>query len=428
MNSSNRLRSQAALQSLLLAALLGSLGLGCKKKSETPTAPPTEVTVAEVEQRTIPMIFDFSGTLKAVRRIEIIPRVSGYVEERYFDEGSFVEEGDLLYLIDPRPFEAALQAAKAQLGKSRADARYLDVRARRYTTLAEEQVASLELRDEAVSKAAENRAQIKLDVANVETAKLNLGYTKIQAPFAGRMQQTNINEGELVTAQETALTELVQIDPIYAIFSLSRTQMFQIQQRNPTGMASNTEGQYAAEIMLPNRKPYDKTGTVDFLSAQIDPTTDMITARAVFDNTIDDTDNMTLIPGQYVPVRLNVGQQSDAILVPEVAVMETQVGGHVFVVDAENKVSQKMVEVERAYDNHYVVRPGTLKAGDRVITQGALKVKPGDTVKPVTQSQTSGTSGTGSTGATGESGPTEGAPAKASGAGGSGPGSPEGGN
>ena len=357
--------------------------------------PPTEVTVAEVQQRPIPLIFDFSGTLKAVKRVEIIPRVSGYIEARYFEEGAFVEEGDPLYLIDPRPFKAALRAAQAQLAKSRADAKYLDVRAARYTALAEEQVASLELRDEAVSKASENRAQIKLDIANVETAKLNLGYTKISAPFAGRIQQTQINEGELVTAQETVLTELVQIQPIYAIFSVSRAQMFQIQQRDATGMASEDEGQYVAQIILPNRKPYEKTGKVDFLSAQIDPTTDMLQARAVFENTIDDTDNMALIPGQYVPVRLNVGTQPDAILVPEIAVMETQVGRHVFVVNAQNEVVEKMVDVERAYEDHYVVRSGGVKGGDRVIIHGAQKVRPGATVKPIVAG-TDADAGTGS--------------------------------
>ena len=372
----------ARLARLCAAGLLVSLG--CEKRDTALPPPPIEVTVAEVEQRSIPLILDFSGTLKAVKEIDVIPRVSGYIEKRYFEEGAFVEKGDPLYLIDPRPFKTALQAAQAELAKSRADARYLDVRAERYSALAAEQVAPLELRDEAVSKAAENRAQIKLDIANLETAKLDLGYTKINAPFAGRIQQTRINEGELVTAHETVLTELVQIQPIYALFSVSRTQMFRIQQNNATGMSSERESQYVAELILPDRKPYANTGTVDFLSAQIDPTTDTLQARAVFENTIDGTDNMTLIPGQYVPIRLYVGIEPDAILVPEVAVMETQVGRHVYVVNTQNEVVQKTVDVERAYDEHYVVKSGSVTAGDRVVIHGMQKVKPGDTVKPST--------------------------------------------
>ena len=355
--------------------------VGCHREEDA-APPPTEVVVTEVKQESIPIILNLNGTLRAVKAIDIIPRVSGYIEERYFEEGAFVKEGDPLYLIDPRPYKAALAGYRAQLAKSRADLRFLDIRAKRYTALADAQVASLEQRDEAVSQAAEMRAQIQLDLANIENAKLDLGYTLIKAPFDGRIQQTQINKGQLVTAQQTILTQLVQIDPMYAIFSLSRAEMFHIQERNVGGIASQDVAQFKAQIVLPNGEIYPREGVLDFLGTQIDPTTDMLEARAVFPNVIDETDNMVLIPGQYVPVRMIVGQQADAIVVPEQTVMQTQAGRHVFVVNAQNEVEERKVEIDRAYRGDYVIASG-LRPSERVILRGLQKVKPKAKVKPI---------------------------------------------
>ncbi len=351
---------------------------GCSDKPGETVAPPPppDVLVAEVTQQTVPIIMSFSGTVKSIKSVDIIPRVSGFIEARYFEEGTYVNEGDPLYLIDPRPFQAALDAEKAQLKEHEASAVFWKSEEQRYTKLAKVGAGSVEDKEKAIARRAEMLAKIEEDKANIETAQLNLGYTNITAPFSGRIQDTRINVGQLVHEQQDILTTLKQIEPIYVIFHVSRRQVSRIQRLRREGLVFESYRDFIVEVDLANRTRYSKPGKMSYISAQIDPTTDTMEFRAEFPNPLVKREQIALIPGQYVPVHLTVGEDPDTLLVPGPALVQSQVGTQVFVVNEENKVESRTVEVGRAYQHQWIITKG-LKKGDRVIYQGLQKVRPG---------------------------------------------------
>lgn len=367
------------LASCVLAATL-FVGCGDRGKKQAAPPPPAEVSVAEVTQKTIPVIMRFAGTTESVRTVDIIPRVSGYIEKRSFEEGTYVEKGAHLYLVDPRPFKAALDAAQAQLEKDQASVIFWTSEADRYTRLAKTGAGSVEDKEKAIAKLAEVKAAIANDNANIETAKLNLAYTDITAPFAGRIENTRVYEGDVVTQQKDVLTTLVQINPIHVIFNVSRRQVAEIQKMQAQGLAPKERRSFEAHVQLPDGSTYDQVGHLDFVSAQVDPTTDSLEARAVFPNEAITASATVLLPGQYAPLNLVAGSQPDAVLIPEVALVQSQVGTHVMVVDKDNKVESRVVEVDRAYDGQWVIRKGLAK-GEKVIVDGLQKVRSGVTVK-----------------------------------------------
>ena len=370
---------------LLIGSVLILLLTGCgdKSKEKTPPPPPA-VTVAEVAQHKIPIVMEFSGTITSVKTVDIIPRVSGYIEKRYFEEGTFVKEGDPLYLIDPRPFQARLDAHKAQLKSDQASLAYWENEAARYQRLAAQGAASQEKKEGALTKLNETRAAIEKDKADIENARLELSFTRIMAPFSGRIQETRINVGNLVQQQRDVLTTLVQMDPIYVIFNLSRNQVYQIQLLKRQGKLFSVE-EMKVELLLPDGSGYLEQGKVDFISFRINPTTDSVTVRAVFPNKHIGSGDYDLIPGQYAPVRLILGENPDALLIPETALVETQAGTHVFVVGKDKKVESRKVVAGSSYKQQRVINEG-LKLGESVIIEGVQKVRPGMAVKTETAS------------------------------------------
>ena len=370
---------------LLIGSVLILLLTGCGDKSKQKAAPPPPtVTVTEVAQHKIPIVMEFSGTITSVKTVDIIPRVSGYIEKRYFAEGTFVKEGDPLYLIDPRPFQARLDAHKAQLKSDQASLAYWENEAARYQRLAAQGAASQEKKEGALTKLNETRAAIEKDKADIENARLELSFTRIKAPFSGRIQETRINVGNLVQQQRDVLTTLVQMDPIYVIFNLSRNQVYQIQLLKRQEKLFPVE-EMKVELLLPDGSSYPEQGKINFISFQIDPTTDSVTVRAVFPNKHIGTGDYDLIPGQYAPVRLILGENPDALLIPETALVETQAGTNVFVVGKDNKVESRKVVAGSSYKQQRVINEG-LKLGESVIIEGVQKVRPGMAVKPETAS------------------------------------------
>jgi membrane fusion protein (multidrug efflux system) len=366
---------------LFIGSVLILLLMGCGDKSKEKTAPPPPtVTVTEVAQQKIPIVMEFSGTITSVKTVDIIPRVSGYIEKRYFEEGTFVKEGDPLYLIDPRPFKARLDAHMAQLKSHQASLAYWENEAARYQRLAAQGAASQEKKEGALTKLNETRAAIEKDKADIENARLELSFTRIMAPFSARIQETRINVGNLVQQQRDVLTTLVQMDPIYVIFNLSRNQVYQIQLLKRQGKLFSVE-EMKVELLLPDGSGYSEQGKVDFISFRINPTTDSVTVRAVFPNKHIGSGDYDLIPGQYAPVRLILGENPDALLIPETALVETQAGTHVFVVGKDNKVESRKVVAGSSYKQQRVINEG-LKFGESVIIEGVQKVRPGMAVKP----------------------------------------------
>jgi membrane fusion protein (multidrug efflux system) len=365
----------------VIGCVLILLLTGCGDKSKQKAAPPPPtVTVAEVAQQKIPIIMQFSGTITSVKTVDIIPRVSGYIEKRYFEEGTFMQEGDPLYLIDPRPFRARLDAHNAQLKSDQASLAYWKSEAARYERLAAQGAASQEKKEGTVTKLNETRAAIEKDKADIENARLQLSFTRIKAPFSGRIQQTRINVGNLVQKQRDVLTTLVQMDPIYVVFNISRNQVYQIQLLKRKGKVFPVK-EMKVELLLPDGSSYQQQGKVNFISFQIDPATDSVTVRAVFPNKHTGTVDYDLIPGQYAPVRLILGENPDALLIPETALVETQAGTHVFVVGKDNKVESRKVVAGSPYKQQLVINDG-LKHGEQVIIEGVQKVRAGMAVKP----------------------------------------------
>ncbi len=222
---------------LALGVLLLPLLAGCEaeKPVAAPPPPPPAVVLAEVTKQTVPIILQASGTIKAVKNVKIIPRVSGYIFERFYTEGTFVKKDDPLYLIDPRPFEDRLNQLKAQLKRHRATVTFLESEEKRQATLFERGFTPAEKLERVRSELAQTLAQIEETQVEIKNAELNLSYTRINAPFDGRVQETKINVGNLVTEQEDVLTDLVLMDPIYVIFNLSRSQGYQIQKLQSQG-------------------------------------------------------------------------------------------------------------------------------------------------------------------------------------------------
>ena len=225
------------------SSLLVLLLAGCEeKKQAAPPPPPPKVVLAEVAKETVPIVLQASGTIKAVKNIEIIPRVSGYIFERYFTEGTFVDEDDPLYLIDPRPFEDRLDRLKEQLKGQQASLEFWQSEEKRYSKLAKQGAGSVEDAEGARAKLLTTQADIAATKVDIRNAELDVSYTRINAPFYGRIQQTQINVGNLVQAQKDVLTSLVMMDPIYVVFQLSRSQVFEVQKLRRRGQAFELEG------------------------------------------------------------------------------------------------------------------------------------------------------------------------------------------
>jgi membrane fusion protein, multidrug efflux system len=377
----NRLNGPIGL--LLMGVHLMVLLSACSS-SDKPAAPkPPLVEVAEVRQQSIPIVMEFPGTLKAIRVVDIIPRVSGYIFKRYFTEGDYVKEGQPLYLIDPRPYQAKLDELTAQLERDQASLAFWKSESQRYARMAKVGAASKEKAEGTRARSLEMKAKIDADKASIENARLDLSFTRITAPFDAKIQQTRVNVGALVQKQKDVLTTLVQTDPIYVIFSISRNKVFDIQllerHRSAAGRKEGV-GQLTVEVLLPDGSVYPHRGTVDFISAQVDPSTGSVLVRAIVPKVRERPMNIDLIPGQYAQVRLFLGEDPDALLIPGQALVETQAGTHVFVVGKENKVESRVVEVGTSYKQQWVIRKG-VKKGERVITEGMQKVKPGMAVR-----------------------------------------------
>ncbi len=366
---------------LIVGCILALLMAGCgKKEEEAVKPPPRTVVVARAAVKKIPIVLQYSGTVKAIRSVDIIPRVTGVLEKRFFEEGSLVDNGTLLYLIDPRPFKAKLDAAKAQLRMHRAMLVFWKNEAARYRRLAKKGAASLEKMEGALAKLKETMAAIDKDRADIALAKLELGYTKIVAPFTGRVQQTNFHEGNLVRKDRDVLTSMVQMDPVQVVFSVGRKDVYGFQVLKSKGQLLPRD-EMEVRLVMPDGSVYHEIGRIDFVSSRINPETDTVTVRSIFkNNKLKDADYL-FIPGQYAKVLLTVGYDPHAILVPAESVIEDQTGTFVMVVEKGNIVKRRKVIAGRTYREYRVIKKG-LKEGEIVVVKGVQKVRTGMEVKP----------------------------------------------
>lgn len=357
-----------------IALLLTLAGCNGEPASGGGQPPPPEVAVAQVLTKSVQQWDEYTGRVSAIDTVELRPRVSGYVQRVAYGEGEDVKQGDLMFQIDPRPYRAALDNAQAQLARARVAEQLEAVRIKRAQSLIDDDAISREEIDLRRAAHEQSMADIRAAEAAVATAKLNLSFTEVRAPVAGRASRALVTVGNLATADQTLLTTLVSQDPMYVYFDADENSYLrykeQERKRERTGR-DNT-----VYVGLANEDGYPHVGTVNFLDNQVNPTIGTVRARAVVSN----ADRM-FTPGLYARVRFASGQKADALLIDDKAVLTDQDRKYVYVVDKDGKAQRKDVVLGRMVEGLRVVQSG-LAPDDKVIVAGLQKIfYPGIPVK-----------------------------------------------
>jgi membrane fusion protein, multidrug efflux system len=360
-------------------ALLGAslLLAACNQATpqNPPAPPPPEVAVIEVHPQSIPVSRELVGRLAPTRVAQVRARVAGIILKRVYTEGTDVNQGDVLYLIDPAPLKAALHAQEAALAKAQADAANAAAIATRYRELATKKLLARQDLDTALAAERSTAAAVKQAQAAVESARLDLGYATVTAPIAGRAGRALVTEGALVGQGEaTQLTTIEQIDPIYVNFSQSVSELRELQTR------STAQDPARVDVLLHDGIPYPRAGTLDFSDLAVDPLTGAVSLRAVLPNP-----DRSLLPGMFVNLQLTTGVVDKAFVLPQAAVSRDAAGAYVLVVDANGKVVQRRIQINGMTHSQWFAA-GDLGDGDRVIVEGLQRVQPGTTVRAVSAS------------------------------------------
>ncbi|GFE78209.1 resistance-nodulation-cell division (RND) multidrug efflux membrane fusion protein MexE [Steroidobacter agaridevorans] len=365
----------------LAAAVLTLLLQGCSSEAQTQAAAPLpQVSVAAALERDVQEWDEFTGRLEAVESVEIRPRVTGYIESVNFTEGSIVKKGELLFVIDPRPYRADLSKAEAELARAVARAELSNTDVVRSEKLLGVKAVSREEYDQRLNAQRESQANVEAARAAVTAAKLNLEFTRVTAPITGRVSRAVVTAGNLVTGgstQATLLTTLVSIDPIYVTFEgdeqvyLKYTELARRGDRPSSRDAANP-----VLMALANEQGFPHKGAMTFVDNQVDPRTGTIRARASFENK-----DGYLTPGLFARVKLLGHSSHKTVLVDDRAIGTDQSQKFVYVVDGENKVSYRSVKVGRLTDGLRIVEDG-LAPGENVVVNGLQRVHPGVIVAP----------------------------------------------
>lgn len=355
--------------------LTGGLALtGCNDKKTEQGAPKApEVGVVTLKAAPLNVTTELPGRTSAYRIAEVRPQVSGIILKRNFVEGSEVKAGISLYQIDPATYQASYDSAKGDLAKAQASAQIARVTVNRYKPLLGTNYISKQDYDTATSTALQADASVVAAKAAVETARINLAYTKVIAPISGRIGRSSVTEGALVTSSQTdALATVQQLDPIYVDVTQSSNDFLRLKQELADGSLKQQDGKAKVTLILDNGKQYQQQGALEFSDVTVDETTGSITLRAVFPNPQND-----LLPGMFVRARLDEGVNNNALLVPQQGITRNPRGdATAMVVGADNKVELRTVTTQQAIGDKWVVTDG-LKPGDKVIVTGLQKVKPG---------------------------------------------------
>lgn len=362
------------------SAMALTLLAGCTGQAAEQAPPPPEVGVAEVPVRPVQQWDEFSGRIEAVESVELRPRVSGYIEQVNYDEGQEVKKGDVLFTIDARSYRAALARAQATLAGAKARATVARSEADRARRLSEEQAISVETWEQRRAVSQQAQAELAAGQAAVDSARLDLEWTRVRAPIDGRAGRALVTAGNLVGAGDAAsvLTTVVSLDKVHVHFDADERSFLRYAELARTGKrASEREGTLPVQVALADEAGFPHHGTIDFLDNQVDRGTGTIRARAVLDNS-----ERRFTPGLYARVRLPGSGRFEAALVDDKAVLTDQDRKYVYVVDGEGKAQRRDIVVGRMAEGLRVVRQG-LDAGDRVIVSGVQKVFfPGMPVQP----------------------------------------------
>jgi RND family efflux transporter MFP subunit len=370
---------------LLLASILtGITVVACKPANEYVAPPPPKVTVSQPIQRDVTNYLEFTGNAQAVQHVEVRARVQGFLQSIHFEEGTDVKKGDLLFVIDPRPFEARVSKAQADLSRKKAKLEKARADFNRIETLYRQKAAPKA--DYVQAKAARDTALADVDAAQavLEENKLKLSFTRVTAPINGRVGRSLVSAGNLVGAGEnTHLTTLVQYDPIWAYFSLNERQVLRLMRQHLEKQANpevNQEEESVIHLGLADEDGYPHAGQVDYVDQGLDPDTGTFVLRGSFAN----PKPHAILPGMFVRIRTPIDQRQAALLVSEQALGADQRGRYVLVVNEQNSVEYRSVRVGAAIDGLRVIEKG-LQPDDWVVVKGLLRARPGATVTPERQ-------------------------------------------
>jgi membrane fusion protein (multidrug efflux system) len=369
---------------LVVLLAVAACGKPQQKAGGFPAFPPAAVTVQAVEPQTFPVTFEYVGQTQGSKDVEVRARVTGIIEKRLYQEGSFVKAGQTLFVIDARPYEAQVNAAKADLSRAAAQKAQADRELARLKPLAERKAIGQKEADDAASNAEFAAAAVKSAQAKLAELDLNLGYTRVVAPISGLSSRAQKSEGSLATQNETLLTTISQINPIWIAFNVSENEQLRLTRAVSEGrLRLPKDNAYDVTVKLSDGSTFPRQGTINFADTRVNPTTGTYEMRAEIPNA-----DAALKPGQFVRVILRGAARVDALAVPQVAVLDGPQGKFVYVVgkdkDGNDVATPRPVVVGDWVGangaNQWVVESG-LKAGDQVIVDGVAKLMPGAKIK-----------------------------------------------
>jgi membrane fusion protein (multidrug efflux system) len=356
---------------------------GCGKQSSAVTKgtpPPPEVGVITIQPQRVALTTELPGRTSAYLVAEVRPQVSGIIKKRLFTEGSDVKAGDVLYQIDPSTYQAAYNSGKAALARVQANLIPARLKAQRYGDLVKINAVSQQDYDDATAALKQAEADVEAAKATLETARINLAYTKVTAPISGRIGRSSVTDGALVTASQPApLATIQQLSSMYVDVTQSSSELLRMKQALASGLLKGAgSAQTRVKLLLEDGSPYPLAGALKFSEVTVDQSTGSITLRAVFPNP-----KQTLLPGMFVRAVIEEGVNEHAILVPQRGVTRNPAGdAMVMVVGSGEKVEPRIIKVARTVGDNWLVSDG-LKAGDRVILDGLQKARPGTPVRAV---------------------------------------------
>ncbi|RXE32995.1 efflux transporter periplasmic adaptor subunit, partial [Xanthomonas perforans] len=376
-------RFRTASVRLLLLAAATTLMAACSSR-QPPQMPQTQVGVQTLKVQRLAVDQTLSGRTVAYVTSDVRPQVGGILRKRLFTEGQDVQAGQVLYEIDPASYQAAYDTAKGDLAQAEAAVLSARPKAQRYQTLVGLDAVSKQDGDDALATLRSNQAAVVAAKASLQTARINLDYTRITAPVSGRIGTSSYTPGALVSAgQSEVLATINQLDPIYVDVTQSSVQLLQLRRQLDAGQLKAVDGKAEVTLQLEDGSTYAQSGTLEVVDAAVDTATGTVKLRAVVPNP-----ERVLLPGMYVTAKLSMAVDEQAILVPQQAISRNSKGQAVaMVVGSDNKVAQRVLTTGDAIGDKWVVRQG-LKAGDKVIVQGLQKASVGAEVRAVEVSQT----------------------------------------
>ena len=363
-----------------ILAFVTLLLAGCAKEAKPAVSPPPEVSVLKVATEPVTITTELPGRVNPMREAEVRARATGILLKRLFEEGAAVEAGSVLFEIDPLPLQAALNSSKAEYARTAATVKEAQATVDRYRELVKISAVSKQVFDQALATLAQAKAELLARKAAVETAELNLGYTRVTAPISGRIGKALVTEGALVSATEaTQLAVIRQLDPVYFDVTQSSSDLLRLRRAMEQGsIKSVAPGQASITLILDDGSRYAHPGKLLFSDVSVDPTTGMVTLRGEVPN----PENI-LMPGMFARAELVQGVITNAITVPQRTVARGAAGSaSVLVVNGQNKVEMRNIEIDREIGAKVVVASG-LKPGEQIIVEGSQKAPPGSSVKTV---------------------------------------------